>query len=401
LAPGRHKGGRSAQKSIGRLPLGGGAPAKNQRTIGKISAPSDGAKKIPDGGTLMDRAYANGASVRRPVSDPSGRGTLSPPIRRQARFDSIAPDFEIIVGQPHQSFRWNVHGYPHDLARWNYHPEYELHLTQRSSGKMFVGDYIGNFEPGSLVLTGPNLPHNWVSDLSPGEEVKDRDMLIQFTDELMRGLMRISPELEEIEPLLDDARLGIEFYGDAAKLGARFLRRIGQATAARRMVLFLEMLDELNRSTERRTLSSREYEPTLNHAVSETVNRVTDYLIRNLTEEIRLSDVARFCGMSDSVFSRFFKKNTGHGFVRYLNRMRINRACMLLTQGDRPITDICFETGFNNLSNFNRQFRAFYGVTPSEYRRQARRNATKSLQLFAMDRRDGSETSCVPAGVLS
>lgn len=332
----------------------------------------------------MGHAYANVPVARRPLSA-ERREPVTSRDRPLPRFKSIAPDFEIIVGQPHQSFRWNVHGYPHDLARWNYHPEYELHLIQRSSGKMFVGDYIGNFEPGSLVLTGPNLPHNWVSDLSPGEEVKDRDMLIQFTDELVRSLMRLSPELEELEPLLDDARLGIEFYGDTAKLGARLLRRIGQATAARRMVLFLETLDELNRSSERRILSSHEYAPTLNYAVSETVNRVTDYLIRHLTDDISLSDVARFCDMSDSTFSRFFKKNTGHGFVRYLNRMRINRACSLLTQGDKPITQICFETGFNNLSNFNRQFRSFYGVTPSEYRRHARRNATKSVQLYGID----------------
>jgi len=194
--------------------------------------------------------------------------------------------------------------------------------------------------------------------------------------------MRTSPELEELEPLLDDARYGIEFHGDTAKLCARNLRRIGQATATRRMLLFLETLDELNRSSERRTLSSREYAPTLNHSVSDTINRVIDFLITNLAEDIRLPDLAAYCGMSDSVFSRFFKKNTGHGFVRYINRMRINRACMLLTESDKPVTAICFETGFNNLSNFNRQFRAVCGLTPSEYRHQAKRCVTNSMDLY-------------------
>lgn len=336
----------------------------------------------------MERPYPAGGLGRRDSPLPSRGSDWTARDRIGARAvepSNTIPDFELIVGQPRQSFRWNVHGYPHELAKWHYHPEYELHLIQRSSGKMFVGDYIGNFQPGTLVLTGPNLPHNWVSDIARGEEVKDRDMLIQFSDSVLRDLMRVCLELEEIEPLLDDARYGIEFHAETAKLGARFLRRIGQATPTRRMLLFLELLDALNRSPERKILSSRDYAPTLDHAVSDTINKAIDFLINNLTDEIHLSDVARYCGMSDSVFSRFFKKNTGHGFVRYVNRMRINRACTLLTQTDTPVTDICFETGFNNLSNFNRQFRGFCGLTPSEYRRQAKRNMKKSTELYQVD----------------
>jgi AraC-like DNA-binding protein len=336
---------------------------------------------------MQQRPQASDLSAPRRIPAPPE----TPPFRTRRRSDaapspagrgSTAPDFELIVREPHHSFRWNVHGYPYELARWHYHPEYELHLIQRSSGKMFVGDFIGNFQPGTVVLSGPNLPHNWVSDIARGEEVKDRDMLIQFSDELLRNLMRTSPELEELEPLLDDARYGIEFHGDTAKLCARNLRRIGQATATRRMLLFLETLDELNRSSERRTLSSREYAPTLNHSVSDTINRVINFLIANLAEDIRLPDLAAYCGMSDSLFSRFFKKNTGHGFVRYINRMRINRACVLLTETDKPVTAICFETGFNNLSNFNRQFRAVCGLTPSDYRHQAKRCVTNSIDLY-------------------
>jgi AraC-like DNA-binding protein len=310
------------------------------------------------------------------------------------------PDFELIVGQPRQSFRWNVHDYPFPLAKWHYHPEYELHLIQESSGKMFVGDYIGNFEAGVFVLTGPNLPHNWVSDIAPGEVVKDRDMLIQFSDGILRELMKLCPEIEEINPLLEDARYGIEFTGEDARVGAGLLREIGPASPVRRMLLFLELLDLLSRSERRKILSSHEYSPTLDHDVSELINKTIDFLIHNLTEDIRLSDVARRCEMSDSAFSRFFKKNTGHGFVRYVNRMRVNRACTLLVQTATPITDICFETGFNNLSNFNRQFLSFCGVTPSEYRRQSQRNATCSTELFGAPAH-ATRQSCPRSGIIS
>lgn len=326
--------------------------------------------------SFADARVGPGAvSARIPEERPTAR-----PAARVAQ-----PDFELIVGQPRQSFRWNVHDYPFPLAKWHYHPEYELHLIQQTSGKMFVGDYIGNFQAGVLVLTGPNLPHNWVSDIALGEVVKDRDMLIQFGDGVVREIMRVCPELEAIGPLLDDARYGIEFQGEDAKLGARLLRQVGRASPTRRVLLFLELLDLLNRSESRKILSSRDYSPTLDHDVSDMINKAINVLIVNLTDDIRLSDVARTCGMSDSAFSRFFKKNTGHGFVRYVNRMRVNRACALLTQTTKPITQICFETGFNNLSNFNRQFLSFCGVTPSEYRRQSQRNATSSTELFHVE----------------
>jgi len=308
------------------------------------------------------------------------------------------PDFELIVRQPRQSFRWIVHDHPYPFAKWHYHPEYELHLIQKTSGKMFVGDYIGNFEPGNLVLTGPNLPHNWVSDNVAGLTIHDRDMLIQFSDDVVREMMRIAPELEEVEPLLDDARFGLEFHGDAARFGAEALHEIGTANPARRMRLFIQLLDELNATREKTVLSSRDYAPTLDHAVSDTISRAIDFLIGNLSEEIRLSDVAHHCGMSDAAFSRFFKKNTGHGFVRYVNRMRINRACVLLTQQDRPVTEICYDTGFNNLSNFNRQFLAMCGMTPTEYRRHAKRNFKKAPDPYQRDTKGppGQKEDAIP-----
>jgi AraC-like DNA-binding protein len=295
------------------------------------------------------------------------------------------PDFEVIVGGPQESFRWNVHGYPYDLAKWHYHPEYELHLIQQSSGKMFIGDHVGDFAPGTLVLTGPNLPHNWVSDIAPGEYVRNRDMLVQFKDSFVRDAMQLWPEFKEIDPLLNDARYGIEFYGDAALVGANVLSQIGQVTAMRRLLLLFELLYELAISSERRLLSSRDYSETPDSAAADTIKQVLHFLMKNIAEDVHLSDAARCFGMSEPVFSRFFKRNTGHGFVHYLNRMRVNRACDLLTQTDKPVTDVCFETGFNNVSNFNRQFLKLCGLPPSEYRRQAKRNMCKSTELYRFD----------------
>src|SRR5690606_5307760 len=106
----------------------------------------------------------------------------------------IVPDFEVIVCAPEESFRWNVHDYPHHLAKWHYHPEFELHLIQHSAGEMMIGDYVGAFEAGSLVLTGSGVPHNWVSRIQPGERVPDRDMLIQFSPDFAEKIAGLCPE---------------------------------------------------------------------------------------------------------------------------------------------------------------------------------------------------------------
>jgi AraC-like DNA-binding protein len=289
----------------------------------------------------------------------------------------LVPDFEVIVCAPSESFRWFVHDYPHHLAKWHYHPEYELHFIQSSSGKMMVGDYIGAFEPGCLVLTGPNLPHNWVSDIAPGERVVDRDMLVQFTPEFADKLVDLSPELGDLETLFSDAVYGVEFVGLTAEAGRRFLSQIGFARGSQRLLLFLELMATLSRNpADRRTLSLQTPVPPGQTASHEKLEIAMNYILDHFTSPMRLTTVARLCGMEPSAFSRFFKKQTGHTFARYVNRMRVHCACTMLTQSDRPITDICFDVGFNNIANFNRQFVKCCNQTPSNYRRNARRVGT-------------------------
>ena len=98
----------------------------------------------------------------------------------------MEPDLEVVQIRRGESFKAWSHGYPFRTVRWHFHPEYELHLVVATSGRYFVGDFIGEFEPGNLVLTGPNLPHNWVSDIPEGTSVPLRGRIIQFSEELHR-----------------------------------------------------------------------------------------------------------------------------------------------------------------------------------------------------------------------
>ncbi len=279
------------------------------------------------------------------------------------------PDFESIVTDPSLSFKWHQHDYPSNIARWNYHPEYEVHLITRSHGRQFVGDYIGEFGPGNLVLAGSNLPHNWISDLKPGQMIAGRDMVIQFAPNLLRSRADVFPELADLEPFLIDALRGFEFFGEAARRGADLMGRIGAAHGFQRLALFFELVNLLACTSEKKVLASPDYAPTLDKETLGVVHDVISYIVNNLSGTVRMSEAAAIAGMTQSAFSRFFKKNTGANFVDYSRKLRIGRACKLLSDTRRPVTDICFEVGYANISNFNRHFRKERGVTPSQYKR--------------------------------
>ncbi len=297
----------------------------------------------------------------------------------------IVPDFEVIVCAPEESFRWNVHDYPHHLAKWHYHPEFELHLIQASAGEMMIGDYVGAFEAGSLVLTGSGVPHNWVSRIQPGERVPNRDMLIQFSPDFAEKVAGLCPEFEAVGELFEDAKRGIEFSGATAEAGRRLLRSIGAARGAQRLLMFLELMTVLARNpAERRTLSRAAPSPGQQTRSSEKIETAISYILEHSAQPIRLTQLSALCGMEATAFSRFFKKQTGHTFARYVNCMRVHAACNLLANSDMPITDICFEVGFNNIANFNRQFVKICGRSPSAYRRDARRiGTTTRIEVLA------------------
>lgn len=262
------------------------------------------------------------------------------------------------------------HGFPTPLARWHCHEEYELHLITSTAGKAFVGDWIGPFGPGHLVLCGPRLPHNWVSMDVPDGGVAERDLVIQFRhDPLVQAAQHI-PELAAVLPLLERSKLGIEFFGLSDR-AAEHWRRVKGSRGLQRLAAFVDFLADLAACNDYRLLSSVQMQGGQADHDNEQINAVVDRITEHLAEPLSLSALAAELGMSDSRFSRFFRKTTGNTFVDFVNRVRVSRACQLLMESDRLISDVCYEVGFNNVANFNRRFLEIKGVTPSEFRRQA------------------------------
>ena len=268
------------------------------------------------------------------------------------------------------TFKAFSHGYPFHTVRWHYHPEYELHLVTATRGRVFVGDHIGPFEPGNLVMTGPNLPHNWISDVPPGEVVTRRCLVLQFAEAAAQAIQAALPELCALGPLLRDAARGLCFSAQTGADAEPILGALLEAGGARRVALFFELLDLLLRDGARRPMASVGYRPAPSEYSARPLNHVLAHIDRNLATDLRETDLAALSGYTSSGFSRAFKRHTGFSFVAYVNSLRVNRACEMLIRGQGRVVDICFEVGFNNVSNFNRQFLAQKRMPPSAYREQ-------------------------------
>ena len=281
----------------------------------------------------------------------------------------MRPDLEVIqIGQD-ETFRAFEHGYPFPTVRWHFHPEYELHHVAATSGRYFVGDFIGEFEPGNLVLTGPNLPHNWISDVEDYDKVPLRSQVVQFTDEAVRGVIDVVPELRCLSETLKNSRSGLLFSETTSESIAPFLAEIMTAIGIRRIELFMAIFGILSQDMEAKQLTSAEYLPDPSGYMSSGMNKALAFIDANLTDPFNESDLAEIAGVSRTTFSRSFRKHTGMSLVRYVNRLRVGLACQLLMSDEREkITEICFASGFNNVSNFNRQFAARKGMSPSQFR---------------------------------
>ncbi len=262
------------------------------------------------------------------------------------------------------------HGYPTPLARWHYHDEYELHLITSTSGKAFVGDWIGPFQAGHLVLTGPRLPHNWVSMDMPEHGVTQRDLVIQFPHEPLVKAAETIPELRDVLPLLERAKHGIEFFG-LSETAERHWKRVKTARSLRRLTAFCDYLADLAACTDYRLLSSVQLQSDDDDASIDQIHAVVSRITDHLADDHSAGALAAELGMSESRFSRFFRKATGNTFTDFVNRVRISRACQLLMDTDQQVTHICYEVGFNNVANFNRRFLEIKGMTPTEFRKQS------------------------------
>ncbi|MEE2861149.1 MAG: AraC family transcriptional regulator [Pseudomonadota bacterium] len=292
----------------------------------------------------------------------------------------MQPDLELVHIRKGESFAAWKHGYPFRTVRWHFHPEYEIHLVVATTGKYYIGDHVGEFGPGQLIMTGPNLPQNWISATGPDEVVPQRTEVIQFPESFIESARSTFPEMSGVQHLLERSRRGILFDDTTSRAVRPLIGALIESRGVQRLGLFFQILDLLANAPRSQTLASLSFVLDLERAEESDMNRAIGHLRENLHEPLSEGELAELTGQSTSAFSRSFKRHTGTTLVRYRNQLRIDLAChMLLSDPDAKVADICFEVGFSNLSNFNRHFLKLKKMSPSEFRATFAANRTIRL----------------------
>lgn len=256
------------------------------------------------------------------------------------------------------------------LNVWHCHEQLELVYIKRSTGTKFIGDSITPFNEGSLVLIGSYLPHLWLSDPGYSDPHGDtaESFSLFFSPDCFGDQFFNIPELRTIKKTLELAQRGLEIEGPGKKEILRLMEQLQDLPDPERIIGLLTILRLIVEDTDREVLSSQSFVSTYHRVSSSRLDKVYEYVLNNFKQEIALEKIADVVSMNPSSFSRYFKKKTSKNFTAYLSEVRVGYACKLFNdESDKNISEIAYECGFNNISNFNKQFKALKGLTPSEY----------------------------------
>jgi AraC-like DNA-binding protein len=281
------------------------------------------------------------------------------------------PQLEIISNCQNQSFN-----YKFDVnlwTVWHFHPEMDILLNLKNNGHFICGDYLGELKPGTLIMIGPDVSHGLQTN-DPEDNNPDDPALIalQFSQKSLGEEIFQKTEMSATRKLFIDASRCIEFLGETRDKAEKMLWNMKEMNGAQRFAYVLILLDLLANSpiADRHYLVSPNFSANLNEASQSRVNTITQYIMANLTKQISLAEAANLVNMSSKSFSRFFKKNTGKNFIQYVNELRIGHACRRLVETNDSVTEVCYDSGFNNLSNFNRRFLEIKQMSPREFRQE-------------------------------
>ncbi len=274
------------------------------------------------------------------------------------------------------SFKIKWDDFPHFTFPWHFHSEFEIVYVIESFGKRFIADHIGQFKAGDLVLLGSNLPHFWKNDElfyknDPRYGVKA--VVIHFPKDFFKDQISNYPEFYRIKELLQRASRGISFNLSVSKVVGPQLKKLLKLDGLERTLKFINILNDLALSDQYTLLASNSYMPNEVDWSGNRLDRVLYLVNAGYKKPIRLEEIADDIGMNANAFSRYFKDKTGKSFSQFIIELRVGYACKLLTEGKLNVTQVCYESGFNNLSNFNRQFRRITNYSPSEFQEQYHR----------------------------
>lgn len=282
----------------------------------------------------------------------------------------MKPFFQKLESNPTQSVIFFDEEKPHFTVPWHFHPEIEILFVVKSSGTSYVGDGIRRFSDGEISIIGENVPHWWKSDRKYFEakaRLGMKALIIQFNKEIFYTNFINLPEMSAIKDLLERSQRGIQFMGKSRMQFGNQIIRIFQLAGINRITELILLLDMMAGTREYKYHASIGYSKSINTFDFYRFNKIHEHIILNLTKPIKLDEVADIANICPTAFCRYFKKHTGKTFSAFLNEIRVGHACRLLLTENISISSASLESGFNNLSHFNDQFKRVMKITPSAY----------------------------------
>lgn len=250
------------------------------------------------------------------------------------------------------------------------HVNYEIALLENTRGKRFIGDHIEDFSGPELVLIGSYLPHCWQFYSELDKHIRPHVYVLHFFPDFMGKELLTKPEAQSLSELFDNAFKGIRFSGPTIAEARPLLKHLLYAKGLQRMSYMLQLLDVLARSPHQQTLASPGFNSVENSKDADRINKVYGYIFNHFREDITLSQVSSLVHMSPAAFCRYFKAKTSRTLIDFIKEVRIGYAAKLLIGGKHNITEACYDSGHNNLSNFNKHFKELKGLTPTDFIKQ-------------------------------
>jgi AraC-like DNA-binding protein len=270
---------------------------------------------------------------------------------------------------------------PHFDPNWHFHPHYQLFTVLEGTGSRLIGDSIQHFEPGDTVFLGPDVPHLWRSEAPYFEKdspLLTRGIVLYFKEDFLGKEFLSKPEMSSIEQLFAESKRGIAYSGKTRSIIHKELHELLACDGFERIIKTLSLLHLLSHSTDGRPITSLGYTNTFKVSETERMQKVQNYVWQHFKDEIRLGEAASLAGMSEAAFCRYFRTRANKTFTDFVSEVRISQACKLLVETADTVSQIAYDSGFDTLSNFNRNFKKITGQTPREYR-QAYRSPVQML----------------------
>jgi AraC-like DNA-binding protein len=277
------------------------------------------------------------------------------------------PTFEVVEPSFGSSFTYSNYVQNTNIRShvWHYHPEVELVYVNGGSGKRQIGSHISYYAEGDLILIGSNLPHCGFTDDTTGNK---RETVIQMKPDFLGETFMALPETKNIKALFERAKGGIAFGTDVRYLVGERMEEMAEMNPFERLMTLIGVLNDLELTEDYKVLNAEGFALDTHVQDNDRINMVFNHVKDNFREAIALEEVADLASMTVPSFCRYFKKMTRKTFVQFVNEYRVVHACKLLAEKPIPISEVCFESGFNNFSHFNKSFKEVTGKSASQYR---------------------------------